>query len=219
MWRNASYKTYGYIKSTNIRIWKILGQIKLHKNPTQSVPKFKWSMHRLIFTEKYINMDWNLRHYTVTVHSKIGHLTTAVKVELHVSCVYVHQLSGSLSSCHWKVCVCFINMTVHVSFLNNSHHSITNNFKQLSSRNMWYGVANDQLTVTFSSWREFNIRPPTEFPTGYITNSFGWCSSASQIKHVAATWHCSTSLWLINQTVLELLPWEITENCCEGPHA
>jgi len=106
MWRNASYKTYSYIKSTNIWIWKILGQIKIHKNPTQSVPKFKWSMHRLIFTEKYINMGQNLRHYTVTVHSKIAHLTTAVKVELHMSCLYDHQLSGSLSSCDWKVFVC-----------------------------------------------------------------------------------------------------------------
>jgi hypothetical protein len=111
------------------------------------------------------------------------------------------------------------NMTVHVSFPNNSHHSITNNFQQLSSGNMWYGLANDQLTVTFSSWGEFNRRPLIEFPTGYIINSFWWCSSPSQIKRVAATWQWSTSLWLVNQRVLELLPLEIAENCCECPHA
>jgi hypothetical protein len=63
------------------------------------------------------------------------------------------------------------NMTIHVSF-NNSHHCITNNFQQFSSGSMWYGLANDQLIVTFNSGGEFNRRPVTEFPTGCVTNSF-----------------------------------------------
>ena len=112
-----------------------------------------------------------------------------------------------------------LNMTVYVSFLNNSHHSIVNNFQQFSSGNMWYSLANDQLTVTLSSWMEFNRKPLSEFPTGYVTSSFWWCSFPSQTKHVATTWHWSTSLWLINLTVLELLPWETAQNCCDGRHA
>jgi hypothetical protein len=131
---------------------------------------------------------------------------------------YVLELSGSLYSWNWKVFVYSkYDCSCHVTFLDNSHHSFTNNFQQLSLRNMSYCLANDQLTVIFSPWGDFNRRPLTEFSTGYVTNPFRSCSS-KQIKYVDTTWHSSTSLWLINETVLELLHWEITENCCEGPH-
>lgn len=177
---NPSYNTYGYIRSTNVRKWKILRQIKIHKLSHTKCAKIRVEHAQTHFHRKIYQhglKPYTLHSYCPFQDSISHHCCESVIVHVMRTCPPVAT----------ERFLFVLNMTVHVSFLNNSHHSITNNLQHISLGNMRYSLANDQLTVTFSSWEEFNRRSLNEFPTGYITNYFWWCSSPSQIKHAAAT--------------------------------
>lgn len=153
-------------------------------------------------------MGWNLRHYTVTVSPLLWKWNCVCHVYMSTSCQLVCPVATERF-------LFVLNMTVHVSFLNNSHHSITNNFKQLRIAvkvHMPKCRLIDLTTCDFYVWKY--IKQLVHEEKSHIWTEDLWHNTASAavkpnnneakvyillhiilgLQHPSTTWHCGTVL-------------------------